>query len=52
MVNKVTTLKTSTSLSDETIQAHLDEMNAAGWQLVCSDNLNGWYRFFWEKEAA
>lgn len=38
-------------LTDEEIQAHLDAMNADGYNLLALDNLVGWYRFFWEKEV-
>ncbi len=47
-INKVTTLRAN-ELSNDTIQAHIDEQNADGYNLVAVDNLIGWYRFFWEK---
>lgn len=50
MINKVTTLR-KLPLEDYDIQAHFDEQNAAGWNLIGIDNLVGWYRFFWEKAA-
>ncbi len=50
MINKVTTLRSPIALSEEQIQAHIDEQNADGWSLVALDNLIGWYRFFWAKE--
>jgi hypothetical protein len=50
-INKVTTLRSPQSLTDEQIQAHLDEQNLDGWHLLCVDNLVGWYRFFWSKET-
>ncbi len=51
--NKVTTLypPAGAVLSDEYIQAHMDEQNIAGYHLICVDNLVGWYRFFWAKEV-
>lgn len=49
IINKVTTLRTSTSLDDATIQQHIDAQNTDGWYLVAVDNLVGWYRFFWAK---
>lgn len=49
MINKVTTLRNPAALTDEQIQAHIDELNADGWYLVGVDNLVGWYRFFWAK---
>lgn len=53
MLNKVTRLfpQAGTTLTEEVIQAHLDEQNADGWRLVCLDNMVGWYRFFWSKES-
>ena len=50
--NKITTLRSPTSLTDEQIQTHIDEQNADGWYLVGIDNLVGWYRFFWAKVVA
>ena len=49
--NKVTKCypPSGTPLSEEFIQAHIDEQNAAGYHLIGVDNLNGWYRFFWAK---
>jgi len=55
IVNKITTLRSSTVgsvLSEQEIQDHLSSMNSDGWRLVVLDNLVGWYRFFWEKEAS
>lgn len=51
MLNKVTKLYPSGGqpLTEEAIQAHMDEQNADGWALVCIDSLVGWYRFFWSK---
>lgn len=49
--NKVTTLRTTQTLTDEEIQAHFDAMNADGYKLLCLDNLVGWYRFFWVREV-
>lgn len=51
MINKVTTLRVPTGITDEDIQAHIDEQNGDGWELVAVDNLVGWYRFFWQKAA-
>lgn len=48
-LNKVTKLRNPTGLSEEDIQAHIDELNADGWYLVALDNVVGWYRFFWAK---
>lgn len=50
IINKVTKLFKSTALTEEEIQEHIDQQNAAGYYLVTLDNLNGWYRFFWEKQ--
>lgn len=50
-LNKVTTLRKPTTLTDEEIQEHIDEQNADGWALIALDNLVGWYRFFWSKET-
>ncbi len=50
IINKVTTIRSPQQLTDAEIQAHLNEQNALGWQLVGLDNLVGWYRFFWAKE--
>jgi hypothetical protein len=51
MVNKITKLyQAGVTLSDETIQSHMDEQNSEGWHLISVDNLGGWYRFFWAKE--
>lgn len=53
MLNKVTKLRSTNGdiLEDDAIQAHFDEQNADGWFLVSVDNLGGWYRFFWGKDA-
>lgn len=51
IANKITTLRVASTLTQEEIQAHLDEMNAQGYYLICLDNLIGWYRFFWAKES-
>jgi hypothetical protein len=51
-VNKVTEFRPVTITSIQDIQDHIDAQNADGWQLVCVDNLNGWYRFFWKKDTA
>lgn len=51
MVNKITSLRTSETLTDQIIQDHIDEMNTDGWYLISLDNLNGWYRFFWAKDV-
>lgn len=48
-INKVTTLRLPQNVTDTDIQAHFDEQNANGWELVAVDNLIGWYRFFWSK---
>jgi hypothetical protein len=51
IVNKVTRLcPPGGTMSEELIQAHLDEQNVEGWYLVSLDNISGWYRFFWAKE--
>lgn len=50
-VNKVTSLRSSNTLTDEQIQAHMDENNSQGWYLIGLDNLVGWYRFFWAKDT-
>lgn len=50
IVNKVTKLYSSEGLDEAMIQAHFDEWNALGYYLVDSDNVGGWYRFFWAKE--
>lgn len=49
--NKVTKLypKQGSTLTEEIIQEHLDELNSQGWSLIGVDHLSGWYRFFWEK---
>lgn len=47
--NKVTTLRFPQVLTDDQIQAHLDEQNDLGFYLIGVDNLVGWYRFFWAK---
>lgn len=54
IINKVTKLypNAGATLSEEDIQAHIDEMNEDGWELRNVDNLVGWYRFFWGKEDA
>jgi hypothetical protein len=51
-MNKVTKLfpEAGATLNEEAIQAHLDAQNGDGWQLVCLDNMTGWYRFFWFKQ--
>lgn len=50
--NKVTELYQPTSpVTTETIQAHIDEQNEAGYYLVAVDYIWGWYRFFWAKEV-
>ncbi len=52
-INKVTKLCPPAGTMDEdTIQAHLDEQNALGYYLVSVSTINGWYRFFWEKQEA
>ena len=53
-VNKVTKLfpPPGGTMTEELIQAHIDEQNADGYHLVCVDNMVGWYRFFWAKETA
>lgn len=51
MINKITELRNADILTDENIQAHLDEHNADGWFLVTADNMGGWYRFFWAKNT-
>lgn len=48
-LNKITELRVASNLSSDIIQEHLDLMNADGWELICLDNLVGWYRFFWVK---
>lgn len=48
-LNKVTQIRGPQQLTDEEIQAHLDDQNADGWELVAIDNLVGWYRLFWSK---
>jgi endo-alpha-1,4-polygalactosaminidase (GH114 family) len=50
MINKVTKLYSSEGLDEAIIQAHFDELNDLGWNLVALDNVGGWYRFFWEKQ--
>lgn len=50
IINKVTTLRLPETLTDAEIQSHIDEQNTDGWNLICLDNLVGWYRFFWAKE--
>lgn len=47
--NKITTLRSPTSLTEQEIQAHFDEQNALGYYLIAIDNISGWYRFFWQK---
>lgn len=49
-VNKVSKLRNANTLTEEEIQAHIDEQNEDGWHLVAVDNIVGWYRFFWAKE--
>lgn len=49
VINKVTTLRSPQQLTEEEIQAHIDEQNTDGWSMIAVDNLVGWYRFFWEK---
>jgi len=54
IVNKVTRLFPVPGgvIDEAVIQAHLDVQNQDGWQLVCVDNMVGWYRFFWSKSVA
>jgi len=53
IVNKVTKLYLAGApLTEELIQAHIDEQNALGYYLVAVDNAVGWYRFFWAKDEA
>jgi hypothetical protein len=51
--NKITRLfpEPSSTISDENIQDHLDEMNEDGWKLIAVVDFIGWYRFFWAKEV-
>lgn len=49
IINKVTKLYSAALLTEELIQAHLDEQNTEGWYLIAVDNVIGWYRFFWAK---
>lgn len=51
IINKVTTLFSSDTLTDEQIQSHIDNQNLDGWYLIAVDNLVGWYRFFWSKNS-
>jgi hypothetical protein len=51
MLNKVTTLRLSSPITDSNIQDHIDEQNADGWQLVFVMDMIGWYRFFWSKPS-
>lgn len=52
--NKVTKLFPSpgATLTEELIQAHIDEQNADGFYLVAVIDLIGWYRFFWAKNVS
>lgn len=52
-VNKITKLypDKGAPITEEIIQAHFDEMNADGWELITISNLDGWYRFYWVKEV-
>lgn len=51
IINKVTKLSPPAGgvMSEELIQAHIDDQNAEGFYLIGVDNLVGWYRFFWAK---
>lgn len=51
IINKSTTLRSPSILTEEEINSHLDTHNTEGWNLVAVDNLVGWYRFFWEKSV-
>lgn len=53
IINKVTKLfpGAGVPITEESIQAHIDEQNELGYNLVALDNLNGWYRFFWAKQV-
>lgn len=53
IVNKVTKLfaPAGGTMTEELIQAHIDEQNTAGYYLISADNMVGWYRFFWAKEV-
>ncbi len=53
-INKITKLYSPTISQEgkeDVIQTHLDELNADGWSLCFVEDMNGWYRFFWEKEV-
>lgn len=51
VINKITRLYPNNGepIADESVQSHLDSMNADGWELIYVDNINGWYRLFWKK---
>lgn len=51
IINKVTTLRAPSILTDELIQSHIDEQNTEGFYLIAVVDLIGWYRFFWAKEV-
>lgn len=53
MINKITKVFPTAGIpfDEDYIQAHIDEQNADGWQLVAVDNMVNWYRLFWAKEA-
>lgn len=50
ITNKVTKLYAPAGLSEEQIQEHLDEQNAAGYYLINAVPISGWYRFFWARQ--
>lgn len=51
VINKITRVypDAGQTVSDEQVQAHLDEMNTAGWEIVAVIELVGWFRIFWKK---
>lgn len=51
IINKVTSLysQAGARITDEDVQAHIDEHNSSGWSLITVTDQLGWYRFFWEK---
>lgn len=52
-LNKVTRLyQADGNLTDEAIQAHIDEQNADSWYLIFVEDKGGWYRFYWAKDPA
>lgn len=50
MINKITTLRLATPITDADIQSHIDVQNNDGWQLISVIDMIGFYRFFWSKE--